>query len=343
MIALFATWLLLASAHAEEGPGVESEAATEAPPTVQVSASYVVKVSNRGDTLDAIVQETRRLGGWFARLSNDEEVDLRVPADKAEELQAFIEEQGLIADRSLSSTDVRREVAELDAQLESQRELVAQYMALLPQAESGTVLQIERELTYAIATVEQLEGRRRYLLERAAVASIRVAFRFRDRRRSGAQQPSPFGWLNTLDVRRVLGDLQSNHATTARKPRIGLLDVDGMASYRMKREFRATSPDGVVVRTRAFKHKPRADLAFWAEAVQTHLLGQGYILQRSEDIGDMTWLEWAVPSSTEELTYVTAVRPNGGRIELVEVAGTAERVETHRDAVVTTLKAALID
>ncbi len=328
-------------AQTDEAPDVPAEFPGAIAPTMQVSATYVVKVSNRGDTLDAIVQETRRLGGWFARLTNDEEVDLRVPVDQADALQAFIEAQGLVADRGLNTVDIRREVAELEAQLESQRELVQQYMELMPAAESGTVLQIERELTYAIAEVERLEGRKRLLLDRAATASIRVSFQFRDRRRSGEQRPSPFGWVNTLDVRRVLGDLRSSHATTSRHPSLGPLDVDGMASYRLKREFRATSPDGVVVRIRAFKHKPKADVAFWAEAVQTHLLGEGYILQRDVPLDGARWLEWAVPSSTEELTYTTVVRPSGRRIELVEIAGTAERVEARRGAILTALKVAL--
>ena len=34
-------------------------------------------------------------GGWFARLSNDDMVDLRVPVGKLEAVQAFIESQGL--------------------------------------------------------------------------------------------------------------------------------------------------------------------------------------------------------------------------------------------------------
>jgi hypothetical protein len=310
-------------------------------PTTQVSAYYVLKVSNRGDALDAIVAETRRLGGWFARLSDDEAVDLRIPVEHVEALQAFLEAQGLVADRNLGTVDVRREVAELDARLDSQRHLVEQYLTLMGEAQAQAVFQLEHELTYAISQVESLEGRKRLLLDRAATASISVAFQFRDRRRSNEDRPSPFGWVNTLDVRRALDDLRYPYATTARRPGLGALEVDGMATYRRKKEFRATSPDGVVVRTRAFKHKPRADLSFWSEAVQTHLVGQGYILQRDEALGEARWLEWAVPSSTEELTYVTAIRPNGRKLELVEVAGTAERVEGRRDAVLVGLKQVL--
>ena len=137
--------------------------------------------------------------------------------------------------------------------------------------------------------------------------------------------------------------MQYGWPSSERRSGLGPLEVQGMATYRMKKESRAASADGVVVRSHAFRHKPVADLAFWSEAVRTHLLGQGYVLQRETDLTGAHWLEWAVPSRTEDLTYVTVIYPMGRRIEVIEAAGTAERVEQHRDAILQAVQQAVAE
>ena len=314
---------------------------TEPGPSEQVSASYTIKVAQRSDAMSAIIAETKRLGGWFASLSDDESVSLRVPVDQVATLQAFIEAQGLVAERNYATQDVRRELAELDARIDSRRELLAQYLELLDGAGTDAVLRMEYEITNVIAQVEQLEGQRRLLRDQVSIARVDVGFRFRDRRRDQGSGPSPFEWINGLDVRRIEGDLRGTDPTTAKRPKVGRPDIEGFATYRLKKEFRASSPDGVVVRTRAVKHKPRADIAFWAEAVQTHMLSHGYTLVRDEAVPGGRWLEWGIPVGEEDHTYVTLIRPRGRKLDIVEVAGVSEAFEARRDAIVTGLKAGL--
>jgi len=321
---MIALWLGFALANEIAAPG----------PSEQITARYTLKVAQRADAMQAIIDETKRLGGWFASLTDDESVSLRVPAASIATLQTFIEQEGLIAERDYATVDVRRELAELDARIGSRRELLAQYMALLATANVDAVLQLESEITQVIAEVEQLEGQRRWTRDQVDVARVDVSFRFRDRRRDEGARPSPFGWINTLDVAVVEGDLRSPEATTAKRPGVGRPAVAGFAAYRLKKEYRASSPDGVVLRTRAFKHKPKADLEFWTEAVQTHLVGKGYTLVRDEAVAGGRWLEWGVPVGEEDHAYVTWIRPDGGRVDLVEVAGVAERFEARRDALV---------
>lgn len=330
---MIAAWLVAALAA---GPEIR-----EPGPSERITAYYTIKVAQRSDSMQAIIDETKRLGGWFASLTDDESVSLRVPAAKVAELQAFIEAQGLVAERSYATSDARREIAEIDARIRSRRELLSQYLGLMATANVDAVLQLEFEVTQLIAQVESLEGQLRQLNDQVAIARVDVGFRFRDRRRDQGAGPSAFGWINELDVHRVEGDLRSDRVTTARRPSVGRPTIDGFAVYREKKEFRAASPEGVVVRTRAVKHKPRADVAFWTEAVQSHLVAHGYRLVRDEEVSGARWLEWVVPVGEEDHTYVTVLRPAGGRIDVVEAAGIAETWEARRDAVRAGVAAAL--
>lgn len=323
---------LLALAGAAES---DAPAATE-----RLSASYVVKVASPAEATDTLVAEAERLGGWFATL-DDTSVGLRVPTAKAPELLAAVEAVGLVAHREEQTTDVRTQLAELDARIASRRELLDQYLALLDTADKGAVLQLEREITSAIAVLEGMEGQRRRLADTAAVARVRVDFTFRDRRRPGDATRSPFPWIRDLSIEGVTADLVRGRKGDDKRSGLPELTVDGFATYRYRKEQRAASPDGVVLRTRAVKHKPKAELAYWTEAVQTHLLEQGYVPLADEALPGARWLEWGVPVGEVDHTYVVVVKPSGSRLELVEVAGPSEAVMGRRQELLESVRAVL--
>jgi len=339
-------WLLIPFLWAAEAPptaaSTPSEGAAIAPapaePTDQVSAHYVLKVASQEEARDLLVARAKELGGWFASL-DDTSVGLRVSVDRVPELTETIDALGLVAERHYSSTDIRERLAELGARIASRRELLHQYFGLLATADTKSVLHLEREISSTIVQVESLEGQRRRLVDTATIARVHVDFQFRDRRRPGGAQASPFRWINSLAVDEVESDLRVRWHRGDKRTGLAPLAVEGFANYRLKRESRATSPDGVVVRTRAVKHKPKAELGYWSEAVQTHLLAHGYVLLAEEDLGDAVWLEWAIPVGQEDHTYVVVVQPSGGRVELVEAAGPSEAFMGRREAVLTGVRA----
>jgi len=351
-----AMWAMLAWATAAEGAAdagaeaataeeagtkeVSSETSAAAGSTEQIAATYVLKVASRDEARQVLVDRAEELGGWFASL-DEEAVSLRVPSERVQPLLDTVEALGLVAEREYSSHDVRQRIAELDARIASRRELLGQYFELLDQAEAKAVLQLEREISNTISQVESLEGQRRQLADTAAVARVHVRFQFRDRRRPGGAQPSPFRWINSLAVEVVEGDLRRSWHRGDKRTGLPRLEVEGFANYKLKRESRATSPDGVVVRSRAVKHKPRAELAYWTEAVQTHLMAHGYVLLADEELPGARWLEWAIPVGQEDHTYVVTVKPDGRRLELVEAAGPSEAFMARRDAVLAGVEAAV--
>jgi len=331
--------LLLGLALAQDGAAPPAPPAP-APPTQQLSASYVVKVASREEASDTLVAEAKALGGWFARLA-DEEVQLRVPVDRAPELLDVVESVGLVAQRDEQVVDVRGRLAELDARIDSRRELLAQYLTLVETADTKAVLQLEREITSTIQYIEGLVGQRRRLADQATIARVRVGFVFRDRRRPGDSGASSFGWINSLSVGHVMGDLLHDRGFDDKRTGLPPLDVEGFAPYKGKKEFRAASPDGVLLRTRAVKHKPKAELSYWTEAVQTHLVAQGYTLLADEELPGARWLEWVLPVGEVDHTYVVVVKPDGNRLQLVELVGPSEAIMGRRDALRAAIEAAV--
>jgi hypothetical protein len=106
-----------------------------------------------------------------------------------------------------------------------------------------------------------------------------------------------------------------------------------------KGPLRAVSPDGVLFTVRTEKNKPKADLAFWREAMETRLQQAGYrivsdsacAMQGAEGV----LLQTAAPVGQQDYFYWVAfsLSPNGKKILVAEAAGESKRFLAKRDAV----------
>jgi hypothetical protein len=110
-----------------------------------------------------------------------------------------------------------------------------------------------------------------------------------------------------------------------------------------RRELKAASPDGVVYRVRAVKHKPAAGLAFWVEALATRMEAAGYVALRDEPVtaatpGDGALMEFTAPLGPDDATYLVGVFVRGRRLVLVEAAGEVATFEARRPAVIEAIR-----
>jgi len=121
-----------------------------------------------------------------------------------------------------------------------------------------------------------------------------------------------------------------------------LRQPDGFAEYGSAGEYRAVSPEGVVVRVHLVKNDPAQSLEFWAEALTTQLTKSGYSLVRRESLetraGAAVLLEWAAPVGQEDWIYLTGIAVSGTRIAVAEAAGQYESYQKRRDALIESLK-----
>ena len=301
----------------------------------RVAASLVLKVTQRESAADDLVAKTAELGGYFS--SRDlNAVVLRVPVDSADALLEYVAEQGLVVSRQFSREDISAQLTDQQARLDTRRAMLDQYFALLPDAGVDAVLTVEREITYLVAEIEQLEGALKLARHQSAYATVNVSFQFRNRAAPTRDGSSSFAWLNTLNLADILQDFQYDYRGDG--PRAGLSPTapEGFSAYRKGREYRAVSPDEVVYRVRAAEHEPEAELDFWKEAVRVRMTEAGYTVLREEMITsgarEGALIELVAPFGQTDFSYLIAVFPAGRRIILVEAAGEVERFDARREA-----------
>lgn len=107
--------------------------------------------------------------------------------------------------------------------------------------------------------------------------------------------------------------------------RLSVVPPEGFAELKGRRSYRAISPEGMLYRVRSIKNKPQKDLSFWGEALENHLINEGYRPSgeaRSFESGDREGLyyEWVLPSSNESYLYLTALVVTDRTITLAEAA-----------------------
>jgi hypothetical protein len=98
---------------------------------------------------------------------------------------------------------------------------------------------------------------------------------------------------------------------------------EGFAELKGRQTYRAISPEGMLYRIRSVKNDPRKDLEFWGEALENHLVKEGYRLNgeaQSFTNGDREGLsyEWVLPYGNESYLYLTALVVTDKTITLAE-------------------------
>ncbi len=304
-----------------------------------VTGSLVLQVGKPVEATDALVDQVDALGGWFQARTADH-VALRVPLDKHQELLDFAAELGKVAERSAQRVDITQPLTEAKGKLESREALLERYYEVLETADPKSIVGVERQIVQAIEQIEHLKGRIRLLEDQAAYARVDVSFRFRDRKAPSRDGSSSFRWLNTLNVTDVVYGLQRDRAdwkSSGARPSAPA----GFSAWKKASRFRAASPDGVLFRVRSMKHKPKADLAFWKEAVRERMVAAGYRVVSEEDVPAGARIEVVSPLGQEDWTYVIAFFPAGNKLLIAEAAGEVSAFEARRAEILDALNKTL--
>ncbi len=340
LAALLLTTLVLSGA----APGLSGRAYAQVPPQTapvpdpkpaaapvitgesQVMASLTVKVAKRDVAMDAIIAETRRLGGYFANQSA-QQVVLRVPVARADALIAYSGTLGLVVARGYQRNDLSATLGDLRSRLKSRNDVLQRYFDVLDTAHVDAVVSVEQQITSLIAEIESLEGQIRALESQADFATLTVDFQFRERAAPRRDGSSSFLWLNTVNLADIIDGFRAGYPGE-KLSGVTVPVPTGFARYDNKaRPFRAVSPDGVLFQVRAAEHKPEATLDFWREALKKRMADAGYTFVADSEItagGVKGYLiELAAPMGTEDSSYWIAVFPDGKRLIVVEAAGEA--------------------
>ncbi|MFT5683994.1 MAG: hypothetical protein ACI8RZ_004929 [Myxococcota bacterium] len=327
--------MLAPLAHAQSTEPVAKAAKTEGVQDARsaVVATMVLKVTRREEAADAMVALATETGGYFAERS-DQRLRLKIPADKAQAYLAAAEAQGVVVDRSFSSTGLSEQIADNTARLAAREDVLGRYFSVLETASTSSVVTVEREIVRLVAEIEQYKGRLRALEHRATYADITLDFQFRDRAAPSRGGSSSFRWLNTLNLADIVEDFHTGSRSTAARRTSSSATPDGFAPYKIRREHRAVSPDDVMFRVRAERHKPKADLDFWEEAVLKRMTEAGYRSVKKQrvtiDGQPGVLLEYTAPYGTDDYTYLLGFTIQGGKVIVFESAGEISRFEARR-------------
>lgn len=103
-------------------------------------------------------------------------LQLRIPAERFEEVQAGLDEIGTVEYFNVAVQDVGEEYVDMSARLENARRLEQRLVQLLATrtGKLEDVLAVERELARVRETIETTEGRLRYLRNRVALSTLTV-------------------------------------------------------------------------------------------------------------------------------------------------------------------------
>jgi hypothetical protein len=100
-------------------------------------------------------------------------------------------------------------------------------------------------------------------------------------------------------------------------------------------DYRAATPQGVVVAARSEKNEPRADLTFWLHAVSARLARDGYTKVSEAEVATERGLKgvelaYARDQDGRQYDYVVAVFVREARVYVVEAAGDKEDFDPAR-------------
>lgn len=115
--------------------------------------------------------------------------------------------------------------------------------------------------------------------------------------------------------------------------------------FLFKGNLRAMSPDGVLFTVRCEKNKPRADLAFWREAMKTRMSQAGYRVVADTSCSmqgrEGALLKLAAPVGNQDYLYWIAfsLNPSGSRILVAEAAGEAKKFLARQDDIAAAIAA----
>ncbi len=135
-------------------------------------------------------------------------------------------------------------------------------------------------------------------------------------------------------------------ALTACGPASRLSAPDGFAHVGGNYDDRVASANGIVVGTRAFPNEPKANLDFWAQAIDLRLRQHGYELtEQPQDVKSNSGLpgrslHYSFFDGTRKNRYFVDVYATDRRLLLVEAAGDASDFDANMPKVASAMRSA---
>jgi len=155
----------------------------------------VVDPDKAAESLELWVEQT----GGYTLLKSSDRVILRLPFERIPQLRATLRELSEdILEISPQSQDLREQILEAQAKINSREEVLRQSLALLDQADVQGTLAIEKEILTLIDEIEQLKGTLQKLNIDRTFSRAEISLRYLEQTLP-EKIPSSFDWINSVD------------------------------------------------------------------------------------------------------------------------------------------------
>jgi hypothetical protein len=181
------------------------EAVAPRGPMLVYTAAVTMAVFEVNASLARVEAIGREVGGFLAK-RDDRSITIRVPVARFDEAVKRIEGVGDMLHRNVSAEDVTEQFRDLEVRLKSARavqERLTQLLAKAVKVEESVL--IERELDRVTGEIERIEGKIKFLRDRASLSTITVTFDAKRKETAGSEVRLPGRWLQELGLRRLLG------------------------------------------------------------------------------------------------------------------------------------------
>jgi chemotaxis protein histidine kinase CheA len=194
-----------ASTPAEQAPDLEAPA-TDEPPAISnarqiiYTATMQVSVYDVAHAIELVEALPDRFGGWLHQRV-DNQVVLRIPAARLQEVMAFVGELGVVDYRLLEALDVTAEYTDLESRIRVLEQMQGHLQALLQKAESvEQALEIRRALDDITLELESARAQMRELAKSIAFSTLILRLVERGPVNELPTSNDPFPWVDELGV-----------------------------------------------------------------------------------------------------------------------------------------------
>lgn len=168
-----------------------------------------VEVARPEDVARDFLAKVKEWGGYLQNQTGASLV-VRLPAAKFDEAFAAVRALGRVLAESRQADDVTEEYVDLGIRLDTAKKARDRLLEVLQKAEKvEDILKVEAELRRLTEEIERMEGRRKFLADQVALATLRVTFQAT----ASAPPPPPrsrqwsrFEWVNRVGAESMMGD-----------------------------------------------------------------------------------------------------------------------------------------
>jgi hypothetical protein len=164
-----------------------------------------ILVADVDRAIDSLARWVDEAGGYLLYKSS-EVVIFRFPYTKVGSLRGFLEDiSETVVELSLQAQDLRESILGIQSGIQSREEILQQNLQYIDRTDVEGTLAIEKEVMQLLTEIEQLKGKLRKLTVDRAYALAQVNLRILGQSLP-TDIPSSFGWINTIDFYKFVGE-----------------------------------------------------------------------------------------------------------------------------------------